>query len=274
MPAPNAPGHATSHAPAIADPRVCDGATASAGISAGGKPWQDDWLQLSHELRTPLNGILGNIELLLDGTAGPLTAPARACVGDIQVASRQLLRQLQPLLQLVQARTVGAIASGPRIDLLELLRQAAADRASGAPQACAAQDADAGVRCHQPRLPEDVCLTVPGDPVWLGALAAALLNLPAGRVDAPRPLSITLEPPDRCGEEAEKRPGESAGGIVICASWPGLEPAAVCPLWLALIDAILQLHEGQICSLSAEGLRLHLPGAAMVRRNVSARGRR
>jgi His Kinase A (phospho-acceptor) domain len=57
-----------------------------------------DWRQLSHELRTPLNAILGNIELLLDGSAGPLSAQARACLGEIQLAGRDLLRQVQILL--------------------------------------------------------------------------------------------------------------------------------------------------------------------------------
>src|SRR5918994_5242073 len=53
-----------------------------------------DWRQLSHELRTPLNAILGNTELLLDGSSGPLSAQARACLGEVQTAGRQLLRQV------------------------------------------------------------------------------------------------------------------------------------------------------------------------------------
>ena len=57
-----------------------------------------DWRQLSHELRTPLNAILGNVELLLDGSAGPLSAQARTCLGEIQVAGRRLLRQVELLL--------------------------------------------------------------------------------------------------------------------------------------------------------------------------------
>jgi hypothetical protein len=241
---------------------------AACADQAGAMPWSSDWLQLSHELRTPLNAILGNIELLLDGSAGPLAAPVRACVGDIQVASRQLLRQLQPLLLLVQARTAGAVASGVPIDLLALVRQAAADPAPG-PHRRAAHGRHAIAGRGEPCLPEGTCLMVAGDPVWLGALAAALVDLRAATADAPGPLSIALE---QSGQEPGEQFGGDAGGIVIRASWPGLEPAAVSPLPLALIDAVLALHGGRIRSLSADGLRLDLPGATVVRRSMSARG--
>jgi hypothetical protein len=239
------------HEPAIGDRGACDGSSALAEDGpAAATPWSSDWLQFGHELRTPLNAMLGNIELLLDGSAGPLAAPVRTCVGDIQVASRQLLRQLQPLLLLVQARTAGAVASGLPIDLLALVRQAAAHQAPA------------------PRLPEGTCLMMAGDPVWLGALAAALVDLHAASPQAEQPLSIVLE---SSGDESGERP-VGANGIVMRAFWPGLEPAAVSPLPLALIDAVLALHGGRIRSLGADGLRLDLPGASVVRRSMSARG--
>ena len=214
--------------------------------------------------------MLGNIELLLDGSAGPLAAPVRACIGDIQLASRQLLRQLQPLLLLVQARTAGAVASGLPLDLLALVRQAAADPAAG-PHRCAVPGQETAARRAAPRLPEGACLMIAGDPVWLGALAAALVDLHAASSQAEAPLSIALEEP---GEEAAARAGVGSGGIVMRAFWPGLEPAAVSPLPLALIDAVLALHGGRIRSLSADGLRLDLPCASVVRRSMSGRGRR
>ena len=146
--------------PAIVDHRPCEASSAPAvGDRAAATPWSSDWLQLSHELRTPLNAILGNIELLLDGSAGPLAAAVRACVGDIQVASRQLLRQLQPLLLLVQARTAGPPVAGLPIDLLALVRQAAADPAPG-PDRRAAQGPDAAAKRAEPRLPEGARLMV------------------------------------------------------------------------------------------------------------------
>jgi hypothetical protein len=256
-------GHADVQ-PAIVDPHACESSAAPAGgDQAAATSWSSDWLQLSHELRTPLNAILGNIELLLDGSAGPLAAPVRACVGDIQVASRQLLRQLQPLLLLVQARTAGAPAAGLPIDLLALVRQAAVDRASGSGQ-CAAQGEEAAARRDGPRLPEGTRLMVVGDPVWLGALAAAVVDLHAG-AQAKEPLSIGLE---RLGDQ----PGCCARGAVMRASWPGLDPAAASPLPLALIDAVLALHGGRIRSLSRDGLRLELPSASVVRSSMSERG--
>jgi His Kinase A (phospho-acceptor) domain len=261
--APRRIGHADVGS-ALVEPHACEGSTAPAeGDQTAATPWSSDWLQLSHELRTPLNAILGNIELLLDGSAGPLAAPVRACVGDIQVASRKLLRQLQPLLLLVQARTAGAPAAGPPIDLLALIRQAAADRASGSERR-AARDDDAAVRRDEPRLPEGTRLMVVGDPVWLGALAATLVDLDAG-AQTGAPLSIGLE---RLGEQ----PGCCARGVVMRASWPGLDPAAASPLPLALIDAILALHGGRIRSLSGDGLRLDLPSARVVQRSMSERG--
>jgi hypothetical protein len=211
-----------------------------------GSSWSHDWLQLSHELRTPLNAILGNIEVLLDGSAGPLAAPARACIGDIQAASRQLLNQLQPLLLLVQARTSGALATRMPLDLLALIRQAAAD-ARCQPDPLDSQRPDAG--CHGAAcLPEAACVMVSGDPIWLGALAAALVDLHATSPGARGPLSIALEPPE-----------SGASGVVMRAFWAGLDPATTSPLTLALIDAVLALHGGRIRMFRVDGLWLDLP---------------
>jgi hypothetical protein len=251
--------------PASVDHRACDTSSGPINGEAAAKPWSSDWLQLSHELRTPLNAILGNIELLLDGSAGPLAAPARACVGDIQAASRQLLRQLQPLLLLVQARTAGLAATGLPIDLLALLRQAAADSASR-PDAGAAQGQDVVARRCGPRLPEGIRLMMAGDPVWLGALAGALVDLHAASAQAKEPFSIALE---RLGEQS----GCCARGVVLRASWPGLDRASASPLPLALIDAVLALHGGRIRSLSVDGLRLELPSATVAQGSTSDRGR-
>jgi hypothetical protein len=264
---PRAAGRAES---TLGEHRACDRLASPAESEKAITPWSSDWLKLSHELRTPLNAILGNIELLLDGSAGPLAAPARACVGDIQAASRQLLRQLQPLLLLVQVRTAEAPVAGLPIDLLALLRQAAADPAPG-PDRCAAAGQDAVLRRSEPRLPEGRCLMVAGDPVWLGTLAGALLDLHAASPQAEEPLSITLErPPERLGDQ----PSCCARGVVLRASWPGLDAAAASPLPLALIDAVLALHGGRIRSLGPDGLRLDLPSARVVPSNPAQRGLR
>jgi hypothetical protein len=200
--------------------------------------WSSDWLQLSHELRTPLNAILGNVELLLDGSAGPLSSAGRACIADIQAASRQLMAQLQPLLLLVQARTCPAPVVKLPLDLFELLWRASADRGPGRPGA------------SSQIVPEGARLMVPGDPVWLGVLAASLVDLHAVARDAAGPMSVALD-----GD------GHGPSGVGLRIFWTGFNPAATSPLPLALVDAVLQLHEGRIRSLTEDGLRLDLPTA-------------
>ena len=79
-----------------------------------------DLRQFGHELRTPLHAILGNVELLLDGTAGPLSTEARKCVGEIQTASRQLSRQVQTLLLWSELRAGDANSDGATLDLIAL----------------------------------------------------------------------------------------------------------------------------------------------------------
>jgi len=222
-----------------------------AGASEPSSRWSDDWLQLSHELRTPLNAILGNIELLLDGSAGPLAAPARACVGDIQVASRQLLKQVQPLLLLVQARTSGAVATRMPLDLLALVRQASADAACAA-EAAGEERRDATGPDAAP-VPGAARIMIAGDPIWLGALAAALAELHAASAGARGPLSIVREA-DRCAAA-----GRRTADAILRAWWDGLDPAEASPLPLALIDAVANLHGGRIVSFCGDGLRLGLP---------------
>lgn len=66
------------------------------------KPSIADWLNISHELRTPANAILGYVELLLSGCLGPLSAEARASLGDVQKAGVDLLGQLQQAIELAE----------------------------------------------------------------------------------------------------------------------------------------------------------------------------
>jgi hypothetical protein len=74
---------------------------------------------------------------------------------------------------------------------------------------------------------------------------------------------------ERLGEQ----PGCCARGVVLRASWPGLDRATASPLPLALIDAVLALHGGRIRSLSLDGLRLELPSATVAQGSRSDRGR-
>lgn len=55
---------------------------------------------VSHELRTPLTSILGNVELLADGDAGPLAAPQARLVAAVERNARRLLALIEDLLML------------------------------------------------------------------------------------------------------------------------------------------------------------------------------
>ena len=53
-----------------------------------------------HDLKSPLTGILGNLEMVLDGDAGPLTAGQRRLLGDASERGGDLLRMVDNLLDL------------------------------------------------------------------------------------------------------------------------------------------------------------------------------
>lgn len=60
------------------------------------------WLNLSHELRTPAHAILGHVELLLSGSAGPLSREMRAGLGDIQRAAATLSARIGDVIALAE----------------------------------------------------------------------------------------------------------------------------------------------------------------------------
>lgn len=65
------------------------------------------WLNLSHELRTPTHAILGHVELLLGGSAGPLSSDMRAGLGDIQRAAATLSAQISNVIKLAEDIRIG-----------------------------------------------------------------------------------------------------------------------------------------------------------------------
>ena len=217
---------------------VCAGAN-DGGTAAprGGTP-AASWPRLGHDLRTPLNAILGNAELLLDGSAGPLSSQARACVADIQAAGRRMMGQVQVLLELCRLRPKPT--SGPAVaqDLIELLR--------GAHIAAAGDDALLQVS------PAGARLVVRGDAAWLEAIAAAALELHHGARPEGSPLLVTVE-----------RPAQHATDRAVLLSWVDFRPDQVAALPIALIEAILDLHEGRL-ALTGEGLRLYWPAWRLV----------
>ncbi len=71
------------------------------------------WLNLSHELRTPANAILGHLELVLDGSAGPLSSELRGSLGEIQQAALQLSKQIGAAVELAEGIPLQAPAKQP-----------------------------------------------------------------------------------------------------------------------------------------------------------------
>jgi His Kinase A (phospho-acceptor) domain len=157
-----------------------------------------DWRQFGHELRTPLYAILGNVELLLDGTAG-----ARKGLGEIQTASRQLSRQVRTLLLWSELRAGQANSDGATLDLIALVRDVRA----------AARAAALTIE------PPDARLVVHGDRFWLQTLVGEILEL-RGAGNAP---AIRLE--------------RRADGRSLDFSWRHCAGEAG-PLQVALIEAI------------------------------------
>jgi hypothetical protein len=188
---------------------------------------------LSHELRTPLNAILGNTELLLDGSAGPLSSEARACLGEIQAAGRRMLRQVQALLDLCDARSRPAITAAQTIDLIELLRAAHA----------AALEPGRGFRI----VPAQARYHVRGEPGELGVLAAAVVDMYRDDGQSSGPLQVTVR---TCAG-----PGS---GDALRIWWPGFDPNQLAALPTALIQAILNLYGG-MAALTRDGLELDWP---------------
>lgn len=185
-----------------------------------------DWRQLSHELRTPLNAILGNVELLLDGSAGPLSAQARTCMGEVQAAGRQLLREIRLLLAWSELNASATkLSHHQAVDLIALIRAA-----------CLRE------RCHAARIdPADACLLIEGDPLWLQMLVAETLALPGAGEAAP---VVRLE--------------RHSGGSTLHFLWSGFCAERAGTLRMALIAEIARLQRA-VAAPHPDGLSLRWP---------------
>ncbi|HEX6141097.1 MAG TPA: histidine kinase dimerization/phospho-acceptor domain-containing protein [Geminicoccaceae bacterium] len=170
--------------------------------------------RLSHEFATPLNAILGNVELMLDGSTGPLSQQARDCLADVQAAGQDLLRQSRVLLLLIQALECPAPVGEQRIALEDLFGAALDEAHAGAEQLTVSGRHRAAA--------------LVGDPFWLKALARCIveLYLSAGRTG---PLRIMIEQPP-----------------VLSIAWPGLDLAVVPASARALICRIIEMHGGRM----------------------------
>jgi hypothetical protein len=195
-------------------------------------PGGETWARLCHEIRTPLNAILGNAELLLDGSAGPLSGQARSCLGDICAAGHRLMRDVQTLLDLCHV-TTSTLVSEVALDLLKMLERALAAAGNGTLQ----------VR------PADARLIVQGDVAWLGALATTIAELSPADRNASSRLMVAVQGGGAAGRDA-----------LVDVMWAGFSPDRADPLRMALVDAIVVLHGGST-AVTAEGVRLHWPAS-------------
>lgn len=195
------------------------------------------WTHLGHELRTPLHAIMGNVELLVDGSAGPLSADARACLGDVQNAGRQLLRQVDRVLLLLQAAATPAPVAEAEVDLLARLRAALHGQVAG------------------PALePQDARLVLRGDPFWLETWVSALVEglLAGAGGSAARRISI-----ERLADPAPHEVGLRIAG------WDN-ETRPWSPVTAMLIDAIVRLHGGRMLPQAGPGVCIAWPAARLV----------
>jgi hypothetical protein len=200
---------------------------AAARAEAGPKTVQAvDWGQLSHELRTPLNAILGNIELLLDGSVGPLSDQARACIGEVQVAGRQLLHQIRLLLAWSELSSSGTEPGGEPFDVIALVREALTIERSGPAQI----------------EPRDACLRIRGDPFWLRMLVTEILALYGAPDSAP---TVRLE--------------SYAGHQALAFCWSGFCAERAGAVRIALVEGIARL-QGAVVAAKTDGLTLYWPG--------------
>ena len=86
---------------------------------------KDEFLaNISHELRTPLTAVIGYISLMLEGSAGPVTAEQQSTLGQVKGSSEQLLRLIDDLLDLTTMRRGGLEVEHSTFDPAEPLREA------------------------------------------------------------------------------------------------------------------------------------------------------
>jgi signal transduction histidine kinase len=82
-------------------------------------------MNMSHELRTPLNAIIGYSEMLEEDLAGPAAAQQREDVRRIRLAGRQLLEQIDDILDVSRIEAGKVVLQLEPFDLGELLDEVA-----------------------------------------------------------------------------------------------------------------------------------------------------
>ena len=77
-----------------------------------------------HDLKSPLTGVLGNLEMVLDGDAGPLTADQLRLLGDARERGGDLLRMVDNLLDLSRLEESQVTLQVRDMDVARLLHEA------------------------------------------------------------------------------------------------------------------------------------------------------
>jgi len=156
--------------------------------------------------------------------------------GDMQAAGQHLMRRVEGMLLIAQAKAgARSVATAPT-DLIELVRQAYAV-AHGTP--ALGQLAMA---------PADACFRVLGDPSWLKLLATTLIEIDAAAGAECGALAIAVEPPHYHGMARCVR--------IESASFELSEMAST---ELHLVEAILEYHGGTVEPVQGQGIRLVWP---------------
>lgn len=179
---------------------------------------------VSHELRTPLTSIRGSLSMLVDGTAGELSAPVQRLVGLAHDNSERLVALVNDILDFEKLR-----AGEVRMNLQALdLR----DGARAAVEACEgyAREHEVAVRLQA----GDAPVPVQADPLRLGQVLANLLSN-----------AIKFSPG---GGEVQVVVGERDGAarLWVIDSGPGVPPAFVPQLFepFAQADALQTRQRG------------------------------
>jgi signal transduction histidine kinase len=86
---------------------------------------------VSHELRTPLTSILGYLELMEDGTAGPVPEELQESLSAVHRNSARLLELVEDLLTVSRLDDAGLLLASEPVDLRHVVSAASASASNG-----------------------------------------------------------------------------------------------------------------------------------------------